>query len=475
MTEPRHFSVFDFVLLVGVGILALILRAGYLKLGTDAEHPQGTVFVQDLPASASTAPESEEFKTLVENVKFNFGFIDKAPFASKEEVTADRAPGYPVLVGLLARVVSDDDLNRTVQWIQVLVSSLTAGLYFLFARRAFRSTLVALVAGILTAVYPLWIINSVALNDGTLTAFLLALSLWLGVRAGQSGGAFSSLLFGLFLAGLALTRAYYFPFTVVAVAWFLVHSRHLNWGWLCALVAFLGFVIGLAPWTVRNYQVFGEPVPIADSGFYHIWIGNNPNADGGPVTADMVKEAESTLNQGAPKKLSESDQPERYTRLNEVVRDTMHHDSLRVVNSRIHAGLYFFLGRKFFDDGHFVARLEPVKTSAEDDTASTWTRDFQGWMRNAIDVVIAVTILLLLGLGLLGWRWTYGWRRDSRPATLAMIFIPLAYILTHGEALHGPRLPLDGVLLCYAAFMLCLPFLGSYLAAGSARAGGEVP
>src|SRR5207302_5773800 len=115
------------------------------------------------------------------------------------------------------------------------------------------------------AIYPLWVINTAAVNDGTLTAFLLALVLWLGVRAGQSGGAFSSLLFGLILAALALTRAYYFPFTVVALGWFLFRSRLVYHGWLCALVAFLGFVAPLAPWTVRNYELFKEPVPVVDA------------------------------------------------------------------------------------------------------------------------------------------------------------------------------------------------------------------
>jgi hypothetical protein len=216
-------------------------------------------------------------------------------------------------------------------------------------------------------------------------------------------------------------------------------------------------------------------VPIADSGFYHVWIGNNPNATGGPVTPEMLKDAETTLNQNAPKKLGESDQPERYSRLHEVVRDMMHHDTLRVVNARIYAAMYFFLGKKFFDDGTFVAQLsEPAKTSGEDESAASWARDVQAWLQNAVNVVLAVTMLLLLAFGLLGWRWTYGWRRDSRPATLAMLFIPLPYILTHAEALHGPRLPLDGVLLCYTAFVLCLPIIGGYLAAGSAVR-GELP
>ncbi len=89
---------------------------------------------------------------------------------------------------------------------------------------------------------------------------------------------------------------------------------------------------------------------------------------------------------------------------------------------------------------------------------------------NTANVILAATMIVLLGLGFLGWRWTYGWRTESMPAALAVIWIPLPYILTHAEALHGPRLPLDGVLLCYVAFALCcfLPGVGGYLFAGSA-------
>lgn len=36
----------------------------------------------------------------------------------------------------------------------------------------------------------------------------------------------------------------------------------------------------LAPWTVRNYVVFGKVVPTTDSGGKNLWIGNNPHATG---------------------------------------------------------------------------------------------------------------------------------------------------------------------------------------------------
>ena len=75
----------------------------------------------------------------------------------------------------------------------------------------------------------------------------------------------------------------------------------------------------------------------------------------------------------------------------------------------------------------------------------------------------------MFALAFLGWRWSYGWRKESMPASLAVIWIPLPYILSHAEALSGPRLPLDGVLLCYAAFAAAcfIPGLGGHLFHGA--------
>jgi Dolichyl-phosphate-mannose-protein mannosyltransferase len=490
MTEPRRFAILDFLLLLGVLVTAAVPRVGYLWLCTTPEHKQGYLFVQDAlplppedPADQvgwkpATEPGRAELDELVENVRFDQGFICKAPFANKPEPTAHTAPGFPVLMGLLARVVDPPSLDRFVQWLQVLVGTITCGFYFLLARRAFRSTLVGLVTGVLTAIYPLWVVNTAAINDGTLITFLLAVVLFLGVRAGQSGGAFSSLLFGLMLAALALTRAYYFPFSVIALGWFLLRSRLLHWGWLCALVAFLGFVIGLAPWTVRNYQVFGEPVPVTDSAFYHLWIGNNPYADGGPVNDNEVYQATKSLEAGDVKKLADLEQPERYSRLGEIVRQTISDDRFNALKSRLMAGIYFLLGERFFSEGVFVSQVrEPKKADSEQPPVVAVVPEITDKWPKAIDCFFAVALMLTLGLAFLGWRWTYGWRAESMPAALAVIFIPLPYILTHAEALHGPRLPLDGVLLCYAAFALCcfVPFVSGYLFGGAAAAKTERP
>ena len=77
-----------------------------------------------------------------------------------------------------------------------------------------------------------------------------------------------------------------------------------------------------------------------------------------------------------------------------------------------------------------------------------------GWLVGSYAAVLLLVLLLLLPLALLGWRWTYAWCCEAMPSSLALVWIPLPYLMSHAGLLHGPRLPLDGVLLTYAAFAL---------------------
>src|SRR5262249_36472580 len=235
-----------------------------------------------------------------------------------------------------------------VRWTQVGLGALTAGLYFLFARRAFRSLAVATLAGLFCAAHPFWVINTAELNDGVLASFLLAAALTLGARAGQEADALGSLLYGLVLAALALVRAALLPFAVVACLWFLLRCRALTRGWLCALLAFLGFANGLAPWLVRNLQAFQDVVPVADSLYLHLWAGVNPAATGGP-------QDEATLRASFPPErlqelLAEKDQVKRYAMLAKDARERAAEDPAGVVHRRLLAGQRFVFGEAWFRD-----------------------------------------------------------------------------------------------------------------------------
>ncbi len=464
MTPMRRFGLVDFVLLLGIVALAGGVRAGYLMWAADNGRNAGPLVVQDAPSDA-------DLQQIINSVKDNNTFVSAAPLADGPEATAHASPGYPYVVGMAARFISADRLDSAVRWGQCLLGALTAGLYYLFARRAFRSLAVGTLAGVLCALHPFWIVNAAAINDGTLVSFLVGLALFVGSRAGQTGGPFASLLYGLALAGAALVRAALLPFAFVGLGWFLLHSRRMPSGWLGALLAFLGFVIGVAPWTIHNWQTFNEPTPIVDSAYLHIWMGNNPAANGGPVSVDKLTTEQLEEVKNIKK------QPERYARLGRFAWNEMRRDPTAVPQHRLLSGLAFFFGQREIGPEHRVVDVTAPARDAQPIPAGPGIIPEESPLmpKELADNYEGVFLWTMLGaavLGVLGWRWSYGWRAESMPAALAMIWIPLPYLLSHSEALSGPRLPLDGLLLCYSAFaLLCFwPGLGRYLMAGAAPA-----
>ncbi|MBI3407962.1 MAG: hypothetical protein HY040_06355 [Planctomycetes bacterium] len=306
-------------------------------------------------------------------------------------------------------------------------------------------------AGLLAAIHPFWIVNTAELSDGVLATFLLALVLVLGCRAGQVGGAFASLLFGLSLAALAMVRAAFLPFVLVGLLWFLWRCRSLKMGWFCAFLAILGFGNGLVPWSVRNFQLFAETVPIADSAFLHLWAGNFPDVPHGQMDDAFLRD------KLAPDRLQslldEPNQAKRYAMLAQDWVEQIKADPGEHLSQRLRSALAFFFGEKWLRD-----------TGRSDLQAPT--SHLPSWLVQNRQAIFLGSLLAMLFLGGLGWRFSFGWRKESRLATLAVIWIPLPYLLSHAEALSGPRLPLDGILLCYSGFALASLWPGTRRVSG---------
>jgi hypothetical protein len=393
-----------------------------------------------------TAPT--EFDNIADNVVNKRWFGCFAPLADKEESTAHVAPLYPLLLGSSRPSPDKEDLDGeilfisvdiTIRWLQCLLGTLTAGCYFFFTRRAFHSTLIATLAGLMCAFHPFWIVNTAELNDGVLASFFLGACLALGARAGQVGGAFTGLCFGVALAGVALTRAALLPFAVIALLWFLWQCRNLPLGWFAGFLAILGFVNGLAPWCLRNYFIFERPVPVATSTYYHLWMGNNPLANGSSIDEQILRDL---LPEDRRKALAEANQATRYNQLAAECWQEVHDQPQETLTRRINAALFFLFGERWFKD----RRLSLMSEKADESMPT--------WMRDNAEIILQGTLLGVFVLALLGWRLSHAWRKYGRIATIAALCVPLPYVIGHAEYLSGPRLPLDGVLLCYAAFAL---------------------
>src|SRR5262249_17408909 len=159
------------------------LRSGYLVSCCDGATSAGYLRVQERAVSGpDTSPtEVEDLVAAVRDGRFRA----KAPFAKEEERTAHVSPGDPSLGGLLARggpgggVGGGGGVVAMGRWIRAARGALTAGLYFLFARRAFRSLTVGAVAGLLVALNPFSVIATATIDDGVLASFALAGALFL--------------------------------------------------------------------------------------------------------------------------------------------------------------------------------------------------------------------------------------------------------------------------------------------------------
>jgi hypothetical protein len=444
MAETDRFGLAEALLLAGVVVVAAALRLGYLTWLADAGRSPGPLAAQ----------ESGDTGELLESLQEGGAFAAHAPYSADREATAHAAPGYPYLVWGLGRLTGADNRDRSVRWLQAVLGTATAAFCFLFLYRSFHSRTAATLAGLLAAWHPFAVIATATIEDGVLCTFLLALALLLGVCASQTSGPLTSLLLGLTLAALALVRAAALPFSFVALAWFLLRSRSQVHGWLCSLLAVLGFVIGLSPWMVRSYQLLGEPVPVVDSAYWHLWVGNNPQATGGPQ--------QSAASAAPVPDIAQIDnQAQRYGRLAPLVVEEVRSRPVATMQRRIWAGLYYLLGARWFRDGRLAASTSAAELSDETD--------------QAIALSLHITLVALLLLAGLGWRWSHVWSEVRLPLALAAICLPLPYLLSHAGELSGDRLPFDVVLICYAALALaCLiPGTGRCLRQGPARSRSE--
>lgn len=455
MTEPPRFRLVDAILLLVLLATAAGARVGYLVTYADHAGNSGPFQVQE-----SGPPDD-----LIVNLKEYHWFGRLAPFAAVEERTADVSPGYPWLLGELERLpLTPGTVSPLVRWFQCGLGTLTVACYFLFARRAFPGLAVAVLTGLFCALHPFWVIETAALNDGTLASFLLAAAVWLGSRGSEANGPLTSLLYGLNLAALALVRAALLPFAVVAVLWFLWRSRSVAGGWQGALLAFLGFVTGMAPWMIRNSDVYQDVYPVVDSTYVHLWEGNNPRATGGPLSERELLESLAEARGEEPgvtaNWLAGLPQPERFRALAAEFVAAWQRDPGAALLRRVRAGLAFAVGADFLRPGGKLWRDTPADSEAEDLLS-----------RAPYPAALTGSLLGMLVLAPLGWRWTHAWRRSAMPSSLALMWVPFPYLLGHAEALSGPRLPLDGILLCYAAFALVylLPRLGAPLRAGESK------
>jgi hypothetical protein len=117
--------------------------------------------------------------------------------------------------------------------------------------------------------------------ETSLAALLLALIFWLALDLEETDGLIPWLEFGLLWGIAALTNTSLLAFLPASGVWpWYRRWKHGKPSLPGVLLASLLFISCIAPWTARNYRIFGRLMFLRSNFGAELRIGNGPGADG---------------------------------------------------------------------------------------------------------------------------------------------------------------------------------------------------
>jgi len=195
-------------------------------------------------------------------------------FCEDGRPTAYWPPGYPLALAAIFTIFGYSLAHVVV--FQCVVGAATAVATWRLARY-FADELSARLAGVVVAALPSQVAYAARLFPAVVTAFAVVGGLLLIASSRRIINAAAA---GVLVGFSALAAPVMFPLAPLTAVVDLYFQR----GWKRAVVraacttAVAAAVV--APWTYRNYRLFGAFVPISTNGGVILWMGNNDGADG---------------------------------------------------------------------------------------------------------------------------------------------------------------------------------------------------
>lgn len=169
--------------------------------------------------------------------------------------------------------------------VQALMGAVLTAAVWAIGRRV-GGPAVAALSGLGAATHPGLLVYAAEIHPLNLDAMLAALGVLLVLRSRERTGGAEALCSGVVVGLMLLTRATLAPFVVIGrLVAGLASSRPLREAARPVGVLLLVAAAVAAPWVIRNAVVVGYPTLTTGVGEV-FWIGNNPVANGGALTAD---------------------------------------------------------------------------------------------------------------------------------------------------------------------------------------------
>jgi 4-amino-4-deoxy-L-arabinose transferase-like glycosyltransferase len=233
----------------GLALLAIVAAGVVLRV---------IYTLAEAPTPATSLNDEFYFSALPKLLADGHGWVAPADFTFNGIVrpTAEHPPLYTVLLAGLAKLG-----GRSVE-LQALTGSIfgagTIGLVGLIGRRV-AGARAGLIAAALAALYPMLIAADGALMSESLFGLLSAAMLLAAYRLWDAPSIGRALVLGAVAGLAALTRGE----ALLLLVLFLLPLLRRSDGRRASAVAVAALVVVLAPWTIRNWVEFDQPVVIA--------------------------------------------------------------------------------------------------------------------------------------------------------------------------------------------------------------------
>jgi 4-amino-4-deoxy-L-arabinose transferase-like glycosyltransferase len=252
---------------LSIKLIAILLLAGALR---------ALAFFVVQETHVSWQYEYEEIAyNVAERGEYAYSFYG----LNESRPTSFQPPVYPLFLAALLKLGrgSMDALAP----VQILLSALTIFVLYRLSLTVGGSEGQALLAALLMAVYPPFILYAVIPSVVTLETLFILAGTWFTVRSIQVRAIIWPLAAGVSFALAGLTRSPWLVVIPVAVIWLIWRERQLGWRRLrMPLILCCSAVITLFPWALHNAQVQDAWSIAGTNGGLNFWIGNNPHATG---------------------------------------------------------------------------------------------------------------------------------------------------------------------------------------------------
>lgn len=186
-------------------------------------------------------------------------------------------PLYPYFLGLCYAVFGHSYLIPKL--IQIVMGTSSCLLLYLVSKRLFGHA-VALIAGLMAAVYGTFIFFDELLLATSLSVFLFLATTLLLLRAASRPTVLRCVLAGLVLGVTFVARPSFLPF--IAFGWLLFQLRHQGKRIIVTRLGAMTVAASLMvlPVTVRNYVVGADFVLVSAHSGYNLYLGNHIDSQG---------------------------------------------------------------------------------------------------------------------------------------------------------------------------------------------------